>query len=202
MNDLMSQLKSYIPFNEQEKQDKQLIIDQLANAKDIFTRKNKLAHFTVSAWIISPDKNKVLMAYHNIYQSWSWLGGHADGNSNLKQVILKEIQEESGLTDVKFLSDDIFSLEVLTVDGHEKREEYVSSHLHLHEKREEYVSSHLHLNITYLFEADTTMPLRIKPDENSQIAWLDLSSLDSKVSEVWFNQRIYHKLIKKVNLLH
>ena len=185
MNDLMSQLKSYIPFNEQEKQDKQLIIDQLANAKDIFTRKNKLAHFTVSAWIISPDKNKVLMAYHNIYQSWSWLGGHADGNSNLKQVILKEIQEESGLTDVKFLSDDIFSLEVLTVDGHEKRGEYVSSHLHL--------------NITYLFEADITMPLHIKPDENSQIAWLDLSSLDSKVSEVWFNQRIYHKLIKKVN---
>lgn len=113
----MSQLKSYIPFNEQEKQDKQLIIDQLANAKDIFTRKNKLAHFTVSAWIISHDKNEVLMAYHNIYQSWSWLGGHADGNSNLKQVILKEIQEESGLTDAKFLSDDIFSLEVLTVDG-------------------------------------------------------------------------------------
>ena len=188
MNDLMSQLKSYIPFNEQEKQDKQLIIDQLANAKDIFTRKNKLAHFTVSAWIISPDKNKVLMAYHNIYQSWSWLGGHADSNSNLKQVILKEIQEESGLTDAKFLSDDIFSLEVLTVDGHEKREEYVSSHLHL--------------NITYLFEADTTMPLRIKPDENSQIAWLDLSSLDSKVSEIWFNQRIYHKLIEKVNLLY
>ena len=91
-------------------------------------------------------------------------------------------------TDVKFLSDDIFSLEVLTVDGHEKRGEYVSSHLHL--------------NITYLFEADTTMPLRIKPDENSQIAWLDLSSLDSKVSEIWFNQRIYHKLIEKVNLLY
>lgn len=46
------------------------------------------------------------------------------------------------------------------------------------------------------------MPLHIKPDENSQIAWLDLSSLDSKVSEIWFNQRIYHKLIEKVNLLY
>ncbi|WP_270383784.1 NUDIX hydrolase [Ligilactobacillus salivarius] len=187
MNDLMTQLKSYVPFNEQEEKDKQLIIDQLANAENIFTRKNKLAHFTASAWIINPDKDKVLMAYHNIYQSWSWLGGHADGNSNLKQVVLKEIQEESGLSDVKFLSDDIFSLEVLTVDGHEKRGEYVSSHLHL--------------NVTYLFEADPNIPLRIKPDENSQIAWLDLSSLDSKVSEDWFNQRIYHKLIEKVNLL-
>lgn len=36
MNDLMSQLKSYIPFNEQEKQDKQLIIDQLANCQRYF----------------------------------------------------------------------------------------------------------------------------------------------------------------------
>ena len=57
------------------------------------------------------------------------------------------------------LSDDIFSLKVLTVDGHEKRGEYVSSHLHLN-------------ILTY--STDTTMPLRIKPDENSQIAWLDL----------------------------
>ena len=56
MNDLMTQLKSYVPFNEQEEKDKQLIIDQLANAEDIFTRKNKLAHFTASAWIINPNK--------------------------------------------------------------------------------------------------------------------------------------------------
>ena len=51
-----------------------------------------------------------------------------------------EIEEESGLDTARFLSDDIFSLEILTVDGHEKRETYVSSHLHL--------------NITFLLEAD------------------------------------------------
>ena len=64
----------------------------------------------------------------------------------MKQVILKEIEEESGLTDVEFLSNDVFSLEILTVDGHEKRGEYVSSHLHL--------------NVTYLLEASTEAPIR------------------------------------------
>ena len=68
------------------------------------------------------------MAYHNIYRSWAWLGGHADGDEDVRRVIKKEIQEESGLTEVKFLSDELFSLEILTVDGHEKRGEYVSSH--------------------------------------------------------------------------
>ena len=27
-----------------------------------------------------PTRTKVLMCYHNIYDSWSWLGGHADGD--------------------------------------------------------------------------------------------------------------------------
>ena len=61
-----------------------------------------------SAWIVNLDRTKVLMAYHNIYQSWAWLGGHADGNPDVRQVIRKEIEEESGLTDIRFLTDDIF----------------------------------------------------------------------------------------------
>lgn len=126
------------------------------------------------------------MAYHNIYQSWAWLGGHADGNANLKQVILKEIEEESGLTDVEFLSNDVFSLEILTVDGHEKRGEYVSSHLHL--------------NVTYLLETSTEAPIRIKADENSQIGWIDVNEISKKSTEKWFVDRIYSKLCEKVKL--
>ncbi|STO31977.1 Uncharacterised protein [Fusobacterium necrogenes] len=91
------------------------------------------------------------MCYHNIYDSWIWLGGHTDGDSNLKNVILKEIKEESGLTNIRFLSENIFSLEVLTVAGHMKNGEYISSHLHL--------------NLTFLLEANTTEKLFIKHDE-------------------------------------
>lgn len=91
------------------------------------------------------------MCYHNIYDSWIWLGGHTDGDSNLKNVILKEIKEESGLTNIRFLSENIFSLEVLTVAGHMKNGEYISSYLHL--------------NLTFLLETNTTEKLFIKHDE-------------------------------------
>lgn len=183
---LKKQIEEYQPFNEQEEKDKDEILRQICASKSILTRENKNAHFTVSAWIVNKDRRKVLMAYHNIYQSWAWLGGHADGNADLKHVILKEIEEESGLTDVRFVSEDIFSLEILTVAGHEKKGEYVCSHLHL--------------NVTYLLEADMETPIRIKEDENSQIGWISVDEISKKSTEKWFVDRIYSKLCKKVKI--
>lgn len=183
---LKKQIEEYQPFNEQEEKDKDEILRQICASKSILTRENKNAHFTVSAWIVNKDWRKVLMAYHNIYQSWAWLGGHADGNADLKHVILKEIEEESGLTEVRFVSEDIFSLEILTVAGHEKKGEYVSSHLHL--------------NVTYLLEADMETPIRIKEDENSQIGWISVDEISKKSTEKWFVDRIYSKLCEKVKI--
>ena len=131
MEKLRKEIETYLPFNEQEEQDQRQFLRLLEHMPDLLTRENDVAHITVSAWIVNLDRTKVLMAYHNIYQSWAWLGGHADGNPDVRQVIRKEIEEESGLTDIRFLTDDIFSLESLTVDGHEKRGTYISSHLHL-----------------------------------------------------------------------
>lgn len=185
--ELLTAIKNYQPFNEQEALDKELILQQLISNDQVFLRQSKLAHITVSAWIVNPDYQKVLMAYHNIYQSWAWLGGHADGETDLKRVILKEIAEESGLTAVEFVTPSLFSLEVLTVDGHQKYGHYVSSHLHL--------------NVTYLLQANDDLPLRIKADENSQVAWLKLSELKQKVSEPWFYDHIYSKLMAKVKTL-
>ena len=118
MDELRQLVEAYVPYNEQEERDRELILEQIDSGRDILTRNNKNAHITVSGWVVSPDRKKVLMAYHNIYRSWAWLGGHADGDEDVRRVIKKEIQEESGLTEVKFLSDELFSLEILTVDGH------------------------------------------------------------------------------------
>ena len=184
MEKLRKKIETYLPFNEQEEQDQRQFLGLLEHMPDLLTRENDVAHITVSAWIVNLDRTKVLMAYHNIYQSWAWLGGHADGNPDVRQVIRKEIEEESGLTDIRFLTDDIFSLESLTVDGHEKRGTYISSHLHL--------------NLTFLLEADEHLPLRIKPDENSQIGWINISEIAEKSTEKWFVDKIYFKLCQKV----
>ncbi len=181
---LLHQIENYKPFNEQEERDKELILQCLKSQKDIFTRENTVAHMTASSWVVNWERTKVLMAYHNIYDSWSWLGGHADGEEDLLSVALREVTEEIGIHEVKPVSEEIYSLEVLTVDGHVKRGKYVSSHLHL--------------NITYLLEASEEECLRMKPDENSAVAWFGLAEAVESSSEPWFREHIYSKLNEKL----
>lgn len=184
--DLIEQIEAYTPFNEQEERDRELILTCLRNMPDIFERKNTLAHMTASAWVVNPERTRVLMAYHKIYDSWSWLGGHADGEKDLLQVALREVKEESGVTGVRPVTEDIFSLESLTVDGHVKKGNYVSSHIHL--------------NVTYLLEAGEEDTLSVKEDENSGVAWFDLQEAVEASSEPWFREHIYTKLNRKLLL--
>ena len=139
---------------------------------------------TASAWVVSPDRQKVLMAYHNLYDSWAWLGGHADGDADMLAVALKEVREESGLKNVRPLTEDIFSLEILAVTGHEKKGQFVSSHLHL--------------NVTYLLEADPADPVRCKEDENKAVGWFTLDGAIAASKEPWFQERVYQKLNAKL----
>ena len=183
---LLEELEQYRPWNEQEERDRTELLRRLRSGEDLYTRENAAGHLTASAWVVSPDRRRVLMAYHNIYDSWSWLGGHADGDRDLLAVALREVREESGLTAVRPVSRSIYSVEILTVDGHEKRGAYVSSHLHL--------------NVTYLLEADPTAPVRRKPDENRAVAWFGLEEAVAASSEPWFRERVYKKLNAKLAL--
>ena len=166
MEQLIKQIENYTPFNDQEVRDKAQMLVFLRSGAELFTRNNPVAHLTASAWVVSPDRKQVIMVYHNLYKSWSWMGGHADGDHDLLHVAQKEVMEEC-------------------VAGHEKKGEYLTSHLHL--------------NVTYLFEADPAQPLRIKPDENSGVDWVNVEDIDTKTNEAWFRERIYSKLQKKAS---
>lgn len=191
--DLLSELKAYVPYNQQEQGDRALLVAWLQAAQGDDSLAARLwgrgdpAHLTASAWVVSPDRSVVLMAYHNLYDSWAWLGGHADGQRDLRSVALREVREESGLAQARLASPDILSVEVLTVDGHEKRGAYVSSHLHL--------------NVTFLVEADPAEPLRAKPDENRAVAWMAPEEALARSTEPWFVERIYSKLVAKARAI-
>ena len=182
--ELLEQITAYRPWNEQEVRDREELLRRLQSGEELYSRDNCAAHLTASAWVVSPDRRQVLMAYHNLYDSWAWLGGHADGEEDLLSVALREVREESGLEEVRPVSRDIFSLEILTVDGHEKRGQYVPSHLHL--------------NVTYLLEADPTQRVRCKEDENKGVAWFTPEGAVAASTEKWFQERVYQKLNSKL----
>lgn len=178
----VKQIERYNPINEQEKKDKEIILDFINKNDNVLFRDNEIAHITSSGFIVNKSRNKTLMIHHNIYNSWGWTGGHADGNSDLIKVAIKEAQEETGIKHVKPIIDDICSIDILPVNAHIKRGKYVASHLHL--------------SVAYLLEADENEKLVVKVDENSDVKWIDIDKIFEVINEEHMKD-IYKKLIEK-----
>lgn len=185
MDKLIESLKTYIPHDEDERKARSFMQAFIAQNPDCLTRENETAHFTASAWIVNKNRDKALMVFHNIYNAWSWTGGHADGCDDMLAVALKEAREETGISDFSVLSDNIFSVEILNVGGHVKKGKTVKAHRHL--------------NVTYLLEADDTLPLKVREEENSAVAWLSLQNAENTPEEQM--RPIYEKLNRKLREL-
>ncbi|MBU5593146.1 NUDIX hydrolase [Clostridium sp. MSJ-4] len=183
--DYINQIMDFIPANEQESQDKKIILDYIEKfPHNILLRENEFAHITSSGFIMNKELDKVLMVHHNIRNTWAWTGGHVDGDSDFLQVAIKEAKEETGINDVTALTKDIVSIDILPVYGHVRRNKYVSAHLHL--------------SVAYILMASEEETLIVKEDENSDVSWFSLD----KFTEEYFDDRdvyLYNKLIHRAN---
>ena len=181
--DYQEKIRNYQPYNQQEEGDKKQIIEYMSCFEDVLTRKNTICHFTPTGFTINKERNKILMVYHTIYQSWAWTGGHADGETDFLKVAIREVKEETGITSIEPITQEIFSLEILPVWGHIKKGNYVAPHQHI--------------NVTYLLEADETEALQIKKDENSGVKWIPLDQIKKYSTETSMYE-YYDKIIEKL----
>ncbi|MGL4454213.1 MAG: NUDIX hydrolase [Sarcina sp.] len=182
----LEQVKNYIPTTKAEISDKELILTMAHTLPNLLSREeNKIAHITSSAFVVNKDRTKTLMIYHNIFDSWSFTGGHADGDTNLINVALKELKEEAGVKAPKLITNELISLDLLHVIGHVKKGEYISPHLHI--------------SFTYLVECSEDEILHIKEDENKDVAWVDINKIDGYTSKEPHMQIVFHKIISKLD---
>lgn len=180
---LVDVIQNYNPKNEQEMRDKEQMLQFMTRNDNYLNRENQFGHFTASMWTVNQQRTKTLMVHHNRYNSWSWIGGHADGMENLCEVALKELQEETGVKHVHLMSDEVLSLETLTCGG------YMSKGI--------WVPSHLHFNLTYLAEVDESEELIPQEDENSAVQWWTYEEALTVPNESWMIENIYKKLIER-----
>lgn len=182
--EMIEEITRYKPVDEMEEADYQSILECLYRYKeDAFLRTSRNGHMSASCLVVNESHDQVLMAYHLIYQSYGWLGGHADGEFDLEYVAGRELQEETGVSVYKKIYDGIASIEVLNVESHRKKGDVVSSHLHF--------------NVTYLFECSDALPLQVKPDENSSVKWIKIKDLDKVVTEPRMIS-VYKKILKRL----
>ena len=179
----LQQIKSFVSQSPEEEKEKQLLLTYLSSFDDVLTRNNAICHLTSSAFVINKTHDKVLCIYHNIYNSWGWVGGHADGDDDLIYVAEKEAKEETSIQNIKLLNKQIISLDIMPVLRHYRKGVYVPSHMHL--------------SAAYLFEADEEQFIQIQKDENSNVAWLTFDELLQKCTESHMIG-IYQKIIGKI----
>jgi 8-oxo-dGTP pyrophosphatase MutT (NUDIX family) len=122
-----------------------------------FEREQQDGHFTGSAWLVSADGEKVLLTHHRKLNRWLQLGGHADGESDLAAVALREAQEESGLDGLS-VTPDIFD-----VDRH-----------WIPERKSE--PGHWHYDVRYVVTASTNDTFVVS-DESLELAWVTIRAL-------------------------
>ena len=141
-------------------------------------------HLTASGFIFNPKRTKTLMVFHNIYQSWAWTGGHADGERDLLAVALCEALEETGVQHIRPIDGTVCAADILPVAAHSKRGQPVAAHVHL--------------NVTFALECEEADALRVKPDENSAVGWIPLAELPERISPSDAMMiPVYEKIIRK-----
>ena len=178
-------IAGFQPGDGREAAEQRTMLEIIAQQGDaLLHRSSALAHMTASAIIVNRSRTKTLMAFHRIYNSWAWTGGHADGESDFEAIARREAQEETGIEGLRRLGNGAASIEILPVWAHKKRGQDVGSHLHL--------------NVSYLFEADDALPLRVAQDENSAVGWIEIDKLEEFVSEPLMLP-VYRRLLERAN---
>lgn len=171
-------LRAYAAKDTDEASFKERMID-LLQYENCFERSLLRGHFTASAWVVDPKQKKVLLTHHAKLNKWLQLGGHADGETNMPKVALKELKEESGSDNFRCVDSEIFDIDIHTIP----------------ERGE--VPEHEHYDVRYLFFGDADVQL-IKNHESKELAWVLFDEVSDKVMQ---NTSIVRMLNKSLSYL-
>lgn len=137
--------------------DEQHTVEQLRSFVErepaCFERTTAEGHITGSAWVVDDDGASALLTHHRKLNRWLQLGGHADGNTRVWEVALKEAQEESGIEDCLLISTDIFDVDIHVIPARGSDPE----HLHydvrycIRAAHRKYVVSHESHDLAWVF---------------------------------------------------
>ncbi|MCV0371852.1 NUDIX hydrolase [Filomicrobium sp.] len=160
-NDLLDDMAAAEPFDEKERLDIRATIEFLRRDSNPFDRTNFAGHITGSGFLLSPDRQSVLLTHHAALDKWLQFGGHADGEADIRSVALRETEEESGKTDIKLFTPGIFDVDVHEIpDNPEKGE-----------------PRHLHYDIRYLLLA-RNMDFKVS-HESKALQWVPFHDLSA-----------------------
>ncbi len=152
-NNLQELLFNYAPTDSQERIFKNEMLTFLYHNKNCFERTLEIGHFTASSWLLNKNTDKALLMHHAKLNRWLQLGGHADGNSDLLAVAIRETQEESGIIHIEPISNSIFDIDVHVIPATKKEKE------------------HTHYDVRFLLQVMSHEAI-VQNEESHELRWI------------------------------
>jgi 8-oxo-dGTP pyrophosphatase MutT (NUDIX family) len=156
---LLAELERYAPLDARER----TMVDRLrafvATHEACFERTLEAGHVTGSAWVIDRNGSAALLTHHRKLGKWLQLGGHADGDSDVRAVALREAREESGIAELASASDAIFDVDVHDIPA----------------RGEE--PAHVHYDVRFAFFAERGA-IPVASAESHAVAWVPLAQIE------------------------
>ncbi len=156
---LLTDLDAYVPATEREAAMLARLRAFVAEHDDCFERSLAIGHVTGSAWVVDPAGEAALLTHHRKLGKWLQLGGHADGDPDIRGVALREALEESGLAHVRLASDAIYDVDVHEIPARGNE------------------AAHLHYDVRFAFYADRG-DVPIASEESHAVAWVPLAEIE------------------------
>lgn len=156
--DLLEELRAYEAFDPRESAMRDRFVAFLSVHADAFERACVPGHVTASAWIVDPAYARTLLTHHRKLGKWLQLGGHVDGERDVRRAALREAHEESGLRSLRFVGPAIYDLDVHAIPARGAE------------------PAHEHFDVRFALTGDPDEPL-IVSDESHELAWIPLDAL-------------------------
>ena len=132
-------------------------------------------HYTATTYLLNKMRTKTLMMFHPKFNKWLPPGGHIEKNESPEEAARREIQEEIGVTDIKFIEN---CSEFRVKDS--RTETLLLPHFLLNEQIE---PDHNHLD--WIFYAEINEKEYNSP-ENHKMKWFSKKELE-KEEEIFMN---------------
>ncbi len=175
---LLSLLRLYQKKHPEEQEICLSFIRFVQDNANCFERSLAKGHVTGSAWLVNTDHSKILLTHHRKLNKWLQLGGHADGESDVCAVALREAYEESGLKSILPLSEEIFDIDIHRIPENSKE------------------GAHFHYDVRFALEAQGSDKVIVSL-ESHDLSWISILALHEQSDETsvlrmrqkWLSQR-------------
>jgi 8-oxo-dGTP pyrophosphatase MutT (NUDIX family) len=131
---------------------------------DCAERSLAVGHLTGSAWIADAARERTLLTHHRKLNKWLQLGGHADGDLDIAAVAMREAEEESGLSQLRAVSAELFDVDRHRIPARGNEPE------------------HWHYDLRFMIEADPNEPFVVSA-ESKDLAWIEIARMSDYNAE-------------------